>query len=42
MKKLFVSLAIAGLFPVSKSSAASLDDIRVWAGSGTNRAALVV
>jgi hypothetical protein len=42
MKKLFVALAFAGLFPISKSSAASLDDIRLWAGSGTNRAALVV
>jgi hypothetical protein len=42
MKKLFVTLAIAGLLLASKSSAVSLDDIRVWAGSGTNRAALVV
>jgi hypothetical protein len=42
MKKMFVTLAIASLFLVSKSSAVSLNDIRVWAGSGTNRAALVV
>ncbi len=43
MKKTsFVLPALAGLFLVSKSLAVSLDDIRVWAGSGTNRAALVV
>ena len=42
MKKSFIVLAIAGLFLASKSPATSLDDIRVWAGSGTNRAALVV
>jgi hypothetical protein len=42
MKKMFVPLALAGLFLVSKSTAVSLNDIRVWAGSGTNHAALVV
>ena len=42
MKKMFVSLALASLFLVSKSPAVSLDDIQFWAGSGTNRAALVV
>lgn len=42
MKKMFASLAVAGLFLASKSSAVSLDDIRFWTGSGTNRAAMVV
>ncbi len=42
MKKLFVLPALAGLFLVSKSSAISLDDIQLWTGSGTNRAALVI
>ncbi len=41
-KMKFCSLALAGLFLVSKASSASLDDIRIWAGSGTNHAALVV
>jgi len=43
MKKAwFVSLALAGLFLVSKSSAVSLDDIQFWIGSGTNRAGMVI
>jgi hypothetical protein len=42
MKKVRSALALAGLFLVSKSSAISLDDIQLWTGSGTNRAALVV
>jgi len=41
-KTLFVPLALAGLFFASKSQAVSRDDIRLWAGSGTNRAAMVV
>jgi hypothetical protein len=42
MKKVRFALALAGLFLVSKSPAISLDDIQIWTGSGTNRAALVV
>jgi hypothetical protein len=42
MKKFCLALASAGLFLVSKSSAISLDDIQLWTGSGTNRAALVI
>jgi len=42
MKKVRLTLALAGLFLVSKSSAISLDDIQVWTGSGTNRAVLVI
>ena len=43
MKKvLFVSLALAGVFLVSKSSAVSFNDIQFWIGSGTNRAGLVI
>lgn len=42
MKKLYSALALASLFLVSKSSAISLDDIQLWTGSGTNRAALVI
>jgi hypothetical protein len=42
MQKISLSLVLASLLFVSKSSAVSLDDIRFWAGSGTNRAALVV
>ncbi len=42
MKKFCLSLAVAGLFLVVKSSAISLDDIQFWTGSGTNRAALVI
>lgn len=42
MKKLFVTLAIAGSFLTSKSSAISFDDVQFWTGSGTNRAALVI
>ena len=40
--KLFVSLALAGLFVVAKASAVSMDDIQFWIGSGTNRAGLVI
>jgi hypothetical protein len=35
-------LALAGLLLVSKSPAISLNDIQLWTGSGTNRAALVI
>ena len=42
MKKLCLLLALASLFLVPKSPAISLDDIQLWTGSGTNRAALVV
>ena len=43
MKKAwFVSLALAGMFLVSNSSAVSLDDIQFWIGSGTNRAGMVI
>jgi hypothetical protein len=41
-KHLFVSLALTGLFLVTKSPAVSFNDIQFWTGSGTNRAALVV
>jgi hypothetical protein len=39
---LTVSLAILTGFIGGKASAISLDDIQLWAGSGTNRAALVI
>ncbi len=42
MKKVRFALALAGWILVSKSSAISLDDIPLWTGSGTNRAALVI
>jgi len=42
MKKFSLLLALAGLLFVLKSSAISLDDIQLWTGSGTNRAAMVV
>jgi hypothetical protein len=42
IKQLFVPLALAGGLFVSNSSAISLDDIQLWTGSGTNRAALVI
>jgi hypothetical protein len=38
----FAIFALAGLFTVTHAHAISLDDIQLWAGSGTNRAALVV
>jgi hypothetical protein len=41
MKKISL-LALAGLLFVAKSAAISLDDIQLWTGSGTNRAALVI
>ena len=42
MKKVRLALELASLFLVTKSSAISLDDIQLWTGSGTNRAALVI
>jgi len=42
MKKFCLALASAGLFLACKSSAISLDDIQLWTGSGTNRAAVVI
>ena len=42
MKKIRLALALASLFLVQKSPAISLDDIQLWTGSGTNRAALVI
>jgi hypothetical protein len=42
MKKISSLLALAGLFVSAHVHAISLDDIQLWAGSGTNRAALVV
>ena len=43
MKKIpFVSLALASLFVFTRARAISLDDIQLWTGSGTNRAALVI
>lgn len=42
MKKVCVLLALASLFVVAKCPAISLDDIQIWTGSGTNRAALVI
>ena len=42
MKKICLMLALVSLLFVPKSPAVSLDDIQFWAGSGTNRAALVV
>jgi hypothetical protein len=41
-KKWFVPLALAGLFVSVRVHAISLDDIQLWTGSGTNRAALVI
>jgi hypothetical protein len=42
MKKLSVWLALAGWFVSASVHAISLDDIQLWTGSGTNRAALVI
>jgi hypothetical protein len=42
MKNLGLALALASSFLVSKLWAISLDDIQVWGGSGSNRAALVI
>lgn len=42
MQKIGLSLALASMLFVSKTSAVSLDEIQFWTGSGTNRAALVV
>jgi hypothetical protein len=41
MKKVSL-LALAGLFASAHVQAISLDDIQIWTGSGTNRAALVI
>src|ERR1035438_8989340 len=41
-KKLFAPLALAGVLGVFSAQAISLDDIQLWTGSGTNRAALVI
>jgi hypothetical protein len=42
VKKLCVLLALASLFASARVQAISLDDIPLWTGSGTNRAALVI
>jgi len=43
MKKLrLLSLAVAGVFLVSSTRAASFDDVEFWVGSGANRAAFVI
>jgi len=42
MKQIRLALAWASLLVTHESSAISLDDIQLWTGSGTNRAALVV
>ena len=40
--KIVFALATAGFALVSTVRAISLDDIQIWTGSGTNRAALVI
>lgn len=42
MKKVCVLLALASLFASTRVQAISLDDIQLWTGAGTNRAALVI
>jgi hypothetical protein len=42
MKQILTPLALAGALILTHAHAISLDDIQLWAGSGTNRAALVV
>ncbi len=42
LKKIIASLALASLLAAHKSEAVSLDEIQFWAGTGTNRAALVI
>ncbi len=42
MKKVRIALALAGALAISHVQAISLDDIQLWTGSGTNRAALVI
>ena len=42
MKRILTSLALAGALTLTQAHAISLDDIQLWAGSGTNRAAVVV
>ncbi|MGO8676767.1 MAG: hypothetical protein ACLQVX_12960 [Limisphaerales bacterium] len=41
-RKMFPSLALAGGLAICNAHAISLDAIQLWAGSGTNRAALVI
>jgi hypothetical protein len=41
-KELFASLGLATVLGLSDAQAISLDDIQLWTGSGTNRAALVI
>jgi hypothetical protein len=42
MKRILTPLALAGALTITHAHAISLDVIQLWAGSGTNRAALVV
>jgi len=43
MKKLLsLSLALASLFALTSSRAATFDDVQYWVGAGANRAALVI
>jgi hypothetical protein len=42
MKKFYLLLASASLFASSPARALNLDDVQVWSGTGTNRAALVI
>ncbi|EEF62912.1 hypothetical protein [Pedosphaera parvula] len=43
MKKVYSLLpALAGLFVLSNAQAVSLDDVQLWTGTGTNRAAMVI
>ena len=42
MKRILTSLALSGALTLTHAHAISLDDIQLWAGSGTNRAAMVV
>ncbi|HXC35471.1 MAG TPA: hypothetical protein VNV43_06315, partial [Candidatus Acidoferrales bacterium] len=42
MKRILTALALAGALTLTHAHAISLENIQLWAGSGTNRAALVV
>ncbi|HEY1786611.1 MAG TPA: hypothetical protein VGJ73_00580 [Verrucomicrobiae bacterium] len=42
MKRTLTTLALAGVLTLTQAHAISLDNIQLWAGSGTNRAALVI
>jgi hypothetical protein len=42
MKRILTALALTGALTLTHAHAISLDDVQLWAGSGTNRAALVV